>query len=124
MSEGGHSGAGVARLGHNAKGARLNVHWPLMGRNYACTVIAFNGLKYEHTLYYDDGDVETVALWHASQEVELLNAQDDFPAALARALANKTAAEAGADAARAAREEQAPSAPDEAPREDEAGAEE
>ena len=104
---GGHSGAGVARLGHNAKGARLNVHWPLMGRNYACTVIAFNGLKYEHTLYYDDEEVETVALWHASQEVELLNAQDDFPAALARALAKKTAAEAEADAARAAREEQA-----------------
>ena len=76
----GRAGAEVSRLGEKAKGARLSVYWPLDFCFYDCTVVGFDAIRMKHLLYYDDGESESIALWSATQEIQLLNTPADFPA--------------------------------------------
>ena len=75
----GRVGAEVSRLGEKAKGARLSVYWPLDFCFYDCTVVGFDAIRMKHLLYYDDGESESIALWSATQEIQLLNTPADFP---------------------------------------------
>ena len=75
----GRAGAEVSRLGEKAKGARLSVYWPLDFCFYDCTVVGFDALRMKHVLYYDDGESESIALWSATQEIQLLNKPANFP---------------------------------------------
>lgn len=65
----GHSGAQVAARGQRAIGARLSVWWPLDEEWYSGSVTDFDPLRHRHTVSYDDGDVEIVALWAPNEVV-------------------------------------------------------
>jgi len=62
-AEAGHFGAQLAALGDGAVGARVKSWWPLDAAWYAATIVAFDPIRQAHTIAYDDGDVETAALW-------------------------------------------------------------
>ena len=65
----GHSGAQLAILGDAALGAKVEVWWPMDENWYSGTVTAFDELRFQHTVSYQDGDVEFLKLWAPNQLV-------------------------------------------------------
>ncbi len=65
----GHSGAQIAVLGEAAIGASVEVWWPLDEDWYRGTVTSFDSFAMQHTVSYEDGDVEILSLWAPNQMV-------------------------------------------------------
>ena len=53
----------------SAVGARVSLWWPLDDEWYSGYLTAFDPIRQRHTVCYDDGDVEIVALWAPNQTV-------------------------------------------------------
>ncbi|KAF5830012.1 S-adenosyl-L-methionine-dependent methyltransferase [Dunaliella salina] len=81
----GHTGAQLAVLGRGCVGARVS-----------CFVVDYDRFQVRHTVIYEDGDREVIALWAPNQLVRIHNTPKDWPAEAekirrdqeARALAN------------------------------------
>ena len=74
----GHTGAQLAVLGAECIGARVLVWWPLDSEWYAGTVSGHDAYLMKHTVDYDDGDVEHIHLWSASQTLRVLTAPSEW----------------------------------------------
>jgi hypothetical protein len=66
---GGHAGAQVAIAREAAVGARVSVFWRDDDDWYTGTVTEFDRHKWQHTVHYDDGDVEIFQMWHPKEQV-------------------------------------------------------
>lgn len=74
----GHTGAQLAVLGAECIGARVLVWWPLDSEWYTGTVSGHDAYLMKHTVDYDDGDVEHIHLWSASQTLRILTPASDW----------------------------------------------
>lgn len=58
----GHHGACLTGMGAKANGSRIEVYWPLEDEWFSGTVASFCPRSAQHTIEYDDGDVECSCL--------------------------------------------------------------
>eukprot|EP00210_Caulerpa_lentillifera_P001820 g1750.t1 len=75
----GHVGAQVAIHREKAIGAKVELYWPLDQKWFPGTVTGFDMLRLRHTVLYEDGDREIIALWSPCQLVRVLNKPKDWP---------------------------------------------
>lgn len=59
----------LAVLGETTLRARVKVWWKLNAAYYSSVVESVDPVRYRHTVFYDEGDVESIPLWVPDQLV-------------------------------------------------------